>query len=322
MEALDWWRKDYESHLRHLRGTKLSWQKYTLSSDSRHGMGKDMALNLVTYHMGHMNISITMPELGVFAGANVILGRPVSPFERRMVYDKIVKWSDSPDAAHAVFHALQLVRLVMFGGDAAQQQQGEPKSAMEDHETPTTYDAVYEMLPDRSWALYFATMVLFAYGFQRDGPLKPWPGHLEYPSDYMPSASAGPSSPKPQTGETDETAGNNNDNEQNSFSKQHPPSDAVRSARAKELQRYVGQMLPTSVTSAQAMEDHLKSLAGRRNELVGLLSEVNLALAGSKWELLDEARRRLDHAALLLKGGVVRGEGPAGAIRAPSQRVA
>ncbi|KAB5566938.1 fungal-specific transcription factor domain-containing protein [Coniochaeta sp. 2T2.1] len=273
IKALQWWKSEYDSNIEHLRGANLDWRKLSLSEENQNGMGDDLALNLVLYHMGHINIYVSMPELSVVAGATKMLGRLVSPFEKRMMKEKIARWAASPGAIHALYHALELIRLILFPVSARQQSLGTPG-----------YDAAYDKLPNRSWALYFATMVIWAYGFQKDGRLEPFPTKLAYPPTS--STSTGPYDPVRCQDHSTDTV-----------------SAQQQRTQEEDARMYLDQLFPSSVRSPQEFARHLQHVKGGRNSVLGLLSVVDQALSGSSWELLDEARKRLRTAAVILKDG-------------------
>ncbi|KAH8887205.1 hypothetical protein GQ53DRAFT_874278 [Thozetella sp. PMI_491] len=301
IKALEWWRKDYEDHISYLRGAVLDWQKLSLSEDNRKGQGDDLALGFILYRLGAINISITIPELSVFAGARIMLGRPVSPFEKRMVKDKISRWAASTDAVHAVFHALHLIKSILFSVTVQDRDYGGQPGGSESPGGGLHYEASFDKLPNRSWALYFAAMVVWAYGFHCDGPLDPFPHELHYPPDT--TLYPDPSNPD-QPSEHD--TGNEPAQLLIAMSAQgrtepRTTPHTLRSHRSQDLQAYLDYMLPPSITSPEELNKHLQALSCGRNKVLGLLAETDRALDGSNWELLDEARCRLKSAALLLR---------------------
>jgi hypothetical protein len=286
IKALEWWKSEYESNLEHIRGAGLDWRKYSLSEENLNGGGNDLSLNLILYHMGNINIYITMPELSVVAGATKNLGRLVSPFEKRMMKDRVARWAESSSAIHALYHALELIRLILFleAHSAGSDEIGSSKPGPRTSPTAASrYQASNDQLPNRGWALYFATMVVWAYGFHKDGPLKPFPSHLGYPGNVTASSAA-----------------------YDPIRCQDQNSDLVRatkqSAQDEDALKYLDYMFPRSMKSPQDLARHVQRVPGGRNNVLGLLASTDHALSGSKWELLNEARRRLKAAAMALKG--------------------
>jgi hypothetical protein len=288
IQALQWWKSEYENNLEHLRGAGLDWRKYSLSEENRNGGGNDLAMNVVLYHLGNISIYITMPELGVVAGASKILGRLVSPFEKRMMKEKVARWAESPGALHAVYHALELIRLILFPiSDSQASRELQPpgsESPRRLREPAPCYDASCDKLPNRSWALYFATMVVWAYGFHHDGPLNPFPTHLGYP----PTTTTSTEPYDPVRCRDQDIDG---------------VSARQESARDEDARMYLNHMFPALVKSPQDFARHLRHTTGGRNRVLGLLGVVDQALSETSWELLDEARQRLKTAATILKNG-------------------
>ncbi|KAF2016819.1 hypothetical protein BU24DRAFT_448636 [Aaosphaeria arxii CBS 175.79] len=295
INSLLWWKQEYESTLRHLRGAVLDWQKSTLTDENRKGLGNDLAMNHILYHLGHIHIYVTMSDLAVVAGASKILGRPVSPFEKRMVKEKTARWAGSLGAIHAVYHAFELVHLVLHPTGAGNRARN-PKNQFQSSQNETLYTASHEKLPNRSWGLYYATLVIWAYGFHQDGHLDPFPHHLQYP--HMTNSSGQTSAQSRDTAETSSQASTspNVPDQSQTLASGIPHLDA----RYGDTQEFLDYMFPSSIQSVGDFDRHMKNLNGGRNRLVGLLSVVDQALAGSSWELLDEAKQRLANAAFLL----------------------
>lgn len=290
IQALQWWKSEYEGNLEHLRGANLDWRKYSLSEENQNGVGDDLTLNLVLYHLGNISIYITIPELSVVAGAVKILGRLVSPFERQMMKDKVARWAKSHGAIHALHHALELVRLILFPihdpQAAAEPQPREWEPEASPSECAPRYEASYDKLPNRSWALYFATMVIWAYGFHQDGPLRPFPTDLAYP----PNAAGTSTAPYDPTRIRDQDVDGMS-------------AVQLESAREEDARMYLDHIFPAEVKSPQDLARHLQHVTNGRNRVLGLLGVVDRALAGSSWELLDEASKRLKTAAVILRDG-------------------
>ncbi|SPO07631.1 related to C2H2 zinc finger protein [Cephalotrichum gorgonifer] len=307
-KALMWWKKEYDGHLKDLRGAVLDWQKYALTGESRRGWGCDVASGLISYHLGHISIYITMPELGVSTGASTILGRPVSPFEKRTIRDKVKHWAASPGSVDAVYHALELIRFILFPTPLVRGKANDPQQAQgswetaDDGDIAQNYEASYDKLPNRSWALYFATMVLWAYGFNKDGPLEPFPYELGYPPDSTTSYESRNAihSRCQNSIENVSSQSSVSENDETQPGLSSPPR-TLESLRYQDMQVYLKTMTPPSVASPQELGRHLQGLDSGRNRVIGLLGMVDHALSGADWELLDEARQRLRSSAAMLK---------------------
>lgn len=259
LRAFDWWKKDYDDGIAHVRHAAFDWQRLGLSSRGGSDDGDAFqTLGTVLYHLGHITVYISMPELCIFAGVPQILGRTVTSLDWRRTEAKIKEWVASPGAIGGVYHALQLVKLILLQEDPA----------VGDFNPPPypTYDAGNDNLLNRAWALYYASLVLWAYGFVQDGSLEPFPENLQYPDRSE-------ASPKHE--------------------------------RHEDLKTYLQIMIPPTINSIKAFHLHQNQagVVGNRNKIIGLLSVVDEALSTTKWELLMEARHRLRMAASMMKSG-------------------
>ncbi|KAF7559194.1 hypothetical protein G7046_g4959 [Stylonectria norvegica] len=278
LKALDWWKKDYDDGVAHVRHAAFDWQKLGLS---RRGGSDDgdafQTLGTVLYHLGHITVHISMPELCIFAGVTQILGRTVSSVDWRRTEAKIKEWVATPGAIGGVYHALQLVKFVLkVEGDASP---GYSTSSNDSAHSYAQYDACSDNLLTRAWALYYAALVLWAYGFVQDGALDPFPDNLQYPHNIQ------------------------------SMNVLHQDLDISTGSRNEDLKAYLQIMLPPHITSAKDfhLHQHEAGVVGNRNRVIGLLSIVDRALYGTTWELLSEARHRLQTAALRMRKPIVPG---------------
>jgi len=316
IKAFDWWLKDFTGRMDMVEGA-FDWQKSWFRKESgRDHTDSFLPLGKVLYHLGHMTIHISAPELCVYAGATQILGRIVSVSENKKVRAKIRTWAASPETANDVYHALKLIKFVLFSPDKPMEHDDNVESPnisidLPDDDTPL-YDASCDTLLNRPWVLYLATLLVWAYGFALDGRLVPFPSHLRYP----PSIHATPLEPIPILRPTDNSPADTTGlNPQAVINPEFDSSDqrwlgsdtaALKRARYRDLRLYLDTILPHSIRSSKDLQLHLQrpqqNLPAQLNGVVGLLGVVDDALAGSRWELLDEARGRLQHASLMLKG--------------------
>ncbi|KAM5348964.1 hypothetical protein ACJ41O_008787 [Fusarium nematophilum] len=312
LRAFDWWKKDYDDGVAHVRHAAFDWQRLGLSTRGGSDDGDAMeTLGTVLYHLGHITVYISMPELCIFAGVTQILGRTVSSVDWRRTEAKIKEWVASPGAIGGVYHALQLVRLILL--------QEEPRRRNMDSTgggasvfTPSPYpkyDAGKDNLLTRAWALYYASLVLWAYGYVQDGNIEPFPDNLHYPSSSL--VPPMPAEASIQSSSNQGAAASNPsaiDTPQGSHSDQGPMSmspdyEALKRDRHEDLRTYLQIMIPPTIDSIKAFHLHQNQagVVGNRNKIIGLLSVVDEALSTTKWELLTEARHRLKMAASMMQ---------------------
>ncbi|KAH6980946.1 fungal-specific transcription factor domain-containing protein [Ilyonectria sp. MPI-CAGE-AT-0026] len=315
LRAFDWWKKDYDDGIAHVRHAAFDWQRLGLSSRGGSDDGDAFqTLGTVLYHLGHITVYISMPELCIFAGVPQILGRTVSSLDWRRTEAKIKEWVASPGAIGGVYHALQLIKLILLQEDPRRNALGDPNGMSSNFNPPPypTYDAGNDNLLNRAWALYYASLVLWAYGFVQDGDLDPFPENLQYPSNNfsVPQMTVEPSihSSSTSLGQGGTPATSTNEVPQ-------PPSlegtslsmgsdfESVKRDRHEDLKTYLQIMIPPTINSIKAFHLHQNQagVVGNRNKIIGLLSVVDEALSTTRWELLSEARHRLKMAASMMK---------------------
>lgn len=158
-KAFDFWKKDFDESLEHMRRAALPWQK----SESRSGE-EDMAKAAgVFHHVSHMAMHVDFMDCQIFAGTRRLFGRTITNPDYERVKAKFFDWAKGPSARDAVFHALQLLKSVILPG-----KDGSRK----------LYNARDDHLMMRPWALYHAALVVWSYGFVMDGVLRPFPSLL------------------------------------------------------------------------------------------------------------------------------------------------
>lgn len=128
------------------------------------------------HSLAHMAMHVDMIDCTVFAGSERALGRSVTEADRAAVQKRMREtWAPSARARDAVFYALKFLSEVLIPEDEQQQQptiNGTPRP------TPPgppafTYNVRDDYLLNRPWVLYFAALIVWAYGYALDGPLRP-----------------------------------------------------------------------------------------------------------------------------------------------------
>lgn len=312
LRAFDWWKKDYDDGVAHVRHAVFDWQRLGLSSRGGSDDGDAMeCLGTVLYHLGHITVYISMPELCIFAGVTQIIGRNVTSADWRRTEGKIKDWVASPGAIGGVYHALQLVKLILLQEDPKRRMDPGVSSVFTPSPYPK-YDAGNDKILTRAWALYYASLVLWAYGYVQDGNIEAFPDNLQYPSSSLaphttstePSIQSSTSIP----GATHASSTSANDTPQGSHADQgsmgmSPDYEALKRERHEDLRTYLQIMIPPTIDSIKAFHLHQNQagVVGNRNKIIGLLSVVDEALSNTRWELLGEARHRLKTAASMMQ---------------------
>ncbi|KAK5195313.1 hypothetical protein LTR47_010914 [Exophiala xenobiotica] len=158
-KAFDFWKKDFDENIEHMRRAALPWQKNdSWSADEAMTDTAD-----VLYHMSHMAMHVESWDCQIFAGIKRLFGRKVSRPDYERVKAKIFDWSKGQGATVGVYHALQLLKSVILPNR-------DPKRL---------YNARDDYLLVRPWTIYYAALVVWSYGFALDGVLRPFPSLLQ-----------------------------------------------------------------------------------------------------------------------------------------------
>ena len=165
-QAFDFWKRDFDNCL-----TKAP-NSSSLSSDMP-GYGHvptgansklDMENGFVLHHIAHMASHVDIVDVQIFAGAPRLLGRLITPWDCDSAQKRMKdQWAPTSRARDATFYALRFLSQVL-NPDA--QSPGSQSSGL-------PYSARNDNLLNRSWVVYFAALIVFAYGYAMDGPLKP-----------------------------------------------------------------------------------------------------------------------------------------------------
>lgn len=112
-------------------------------------LSRDPSLSLqaarTLHHMAHVAIHTNIIDFHIVAGAPPLLGSTLSRNDCVKAKARVCAWSKRPEAKKALYHCLRLVQDTVFTGGR--------------------YRASEDNIALRSWCLYHATLVLWAYGY-------------------------------------------------------------------------------------------------------------------------------------------------------------
>lgn len=159
--AFDFWKQDFDSSL--TRPADLATPPAYAPSPSPDADNVFEA-RTVLHHLAHMAMHVDIVDCQIYAGAPRLLGRSITPQDyngatRRM---KDV-WAPTARARDATFYALRFLSNVIVSGQ---------HSLNASAGLPIAYTARDDVLLNRPWVLYFATLIVWSYGFALDGPLQ------------------------------------------------------------------------------------------------------------------------------------------------------
>jgi hypothetical protein len=258
-KAFDFWKRDFDENLEHMRRAALPWQK----SEGVSGE-EDMAYTAdCLYHLSRIAMNADIFDCQIFAGIRRLFGKLVTKADYERVKCKLFDWAKGPSARVGVYHALQLLRSVMLPTkDGAKK----------------LYNAREDYLILRPWALYFAALVIWSYGFALDGVLRPFPSLLQ--PDASPSG----------------TSTLSHTSNQSMLNTAHDSSEFQSEVVLKDAQAFL------QTVGGVKNPQELEKIKDGRNNVVGVLTVLETAFRESRWELLHEAAGLLRNAVLLLRG--------------------
>ncbi|KAK6340842.1 hypothetical protein TWF696_009161 [Orbilia brochopaga] len=168
--AFDLWLSDFDKSLHSKipvaeRGSHDDGNFYMPSHDPDVEHDNVFESRTVLHHLAHMAMHVDIVDLQIYAGAKRLLGRSIGGNDSTLASKRMKDWANTARARDAVYYALQFLRQVLL-----------PTAPLMPHEdsssAPTSYVARDDYLLNRPWVLYFATLVVWAYGVALDGPLQ------------------------------------------------------------------------------------------------------------------------------------------------------
>lgn len=120
----------------------------------------------VLHHLAHMAMHVDVVSCQIFAKAGRLLGRTTLPSDYTIAQKRIRdNWAPRPSARHATFYALKFLSQVLMP-DSASPHRGADVNGLEGL---CPYSARDDFLLNRPWVLYFASLIVWSYGYALDG---------------------------------------------------------------------------------------------------------------------------------------------------------
>ncbi|KAF2714237.1 hypothetical protein K504DRAFT_488443 [Pleomassaria siparia CBS 279.74] len=161
--AFDFWKQDFDGSL--ARPNDLA----TPNAYS-HSNGLDdnvLESRTVLHHLAHMAMHVDIVDCQIYAGATRLLGRSITSQDYLGAKRRMKEfWAPTARARDATFYALRFLSNVMLP---------EEHPAVPGSNAPATslsYSARDDTLLNRPWVLYFATLIVWSYGYALDGHVK------------------------------------------------------------------------------------------------------------------------------------------------------
>ena len=162
--AFDFWKQDFDASLAKPQHA-ASIYRYGGLDD-----GNVFESRTVLHHLAHMSMHVDIIDCQIYAGAMRLLGRSISAADFNGAQRRMKElWAPTARARDATFYALRLLSKVLVPEDHLP---GPTSSTPTPSSSPgMSYSAREDSLLNRPWALYFATLTVWCYGYALDGPL-------------------------------------------------------------------------------------------------------------------------------------------------------
>jgi transcription factor-like protein len=168
--AFDFWKADLDDSIS--KTNDGSTPSYNLSS--RATDDENIFENrTVLHHMAHMAMHVDIVDCQIFAGASRLLGRSITPQDYNGAQRRMKEgWAPTARARDATFYALRFLSQVLMPDEHGSPHQ-KPASSQVGRDASGLYSARDDILLNRPWVLYFATLIVWSYGYALDGPITP-----------------------------------------------------------------------------------------------------------------------------------------------------
>ncbi|KAK3390524.1 fungal-specific transcription factor domain-containing protein [Podospora didyma] len=160
--AFDSWKGDFDKTL---LGRGDITDPYSYDSQHRNELNVVFESRIVLHHLAHMAMHVDIVDCQIFARAKRLLGRQIGSQDLHSAQRRMKDiWAPSAKARDATYYALKFLHSVLLSHNS-----GTPKSngytQMDD-----LYSARDDVLLNRPWVLYFASLVVWCYGYALEGP--------------------------------------------------------------------------------------------------------------------------------------------------------
>lgn len=165
--AFQSWRDDFDQSM------DKNWEPFSTLYQASATRNNEIIFEsrIVLQHLAHMATHVDIVSCQIYAKAPRLLGRIISSEEYFSVMSRMREtWALKACARHATFFALKFLTLTLVRVPPATTDPRSASETLEIGEEPE-YSARDDFLLNRLWALYFAALTVWTYGFALDGPV-------------------------------------------------------------------------------------------------------------------------------------------------------
>ncbi|RMZ76872.1 hypothetical protein DV738_g4677, partial [Chaetothyriales sp. CBS 135597] len=189
LRAFDNWKRDFDEALAESAPAPSSPQIHQVSPATPLHLRPVDDENIfesrtVLHHLAHIAAHVDVVDCQVFAGANRLLGRSVTPKDYSLIEEKIRRWATKASARDAAFYALKFIAQVIVpptdGNGVDTRHYGHASPILPLAFEQNQYIARDDFLLNRPWVLYISALVVWCYGYALEGPIDPRPTEEEF----------------------------------------------------------------------------------------------------------------------------------------------
>ena len=168
-KAFDYWKRDFDEVLAENPADLTTPYRFSFKVDEENIFES----RIVLHHLAHMASHVDIVDCQIFAGANRLLGRAITPKDLADAQTKMTKnWAPKASARDATYYALKFLAKVLIPDDNV----GRPSPSASEAgsgslSTASYYSARDDYLLNRPWVLYFAALIVWCYGYALEGPI-------------------------------------------------------------------------------------------------------------------------------------------------------
>ena len=162
--AFDYWKQDFDYSLAEVP------ESFVGASQMSKKVQRDIVFESknVLHHLAHMAMHVDIVECQIFAGASRLLGRNIGPQDYRSAQQSMKeRWAPTAKARDATFYALRYLSDVLLQDNYDIHVM--PSASLA--EGSNEYSAREDYLMNRPWVLYFASLIVWSYGYALEGAL-------------------------------------------------------------------------------------------------------------------------------------------------------